>query len=149
MSQAEINLSEFRHKTKIEVRWSDLDELAHVNNAVFLTYLEEARIAYLEKACGWDWRKDGIIVAHISIDYLSPLFYPFPTFCYVRCTKLGEKSFDLSYIITMEKGGKEIPVAKAKTIMVGFDFASGRSIVLGETLKSKFLAFEGINSISH
>ena len=41
-----MNIKNFKHKTKIIVRFSDLDAMQHVNNATYLTYLEEARIDY-------------------------------------------------------------------------------------------------------
>ena len=41
------DLSLFKHKIKMNIRFSDLDAMGHVNNAKYLTYLEEARIDYL------------------------------------------------------------------------------------------------------
>ena len=43
---------------KIQVRFSDLDTLGHVNNAVYLSYFEMARIAYFTPLLGenWDWK---------------------------------------------------------------------------------------------
>ena len=133
----------FKHKSAVTMRWSDLDELAHVNNAVFLTYIEEARIRYLVEAVQWDWKKEGIIVGRIEIDYLAPLLYPYPAFAYTRCSKLGTKSFDLEYLITSLKNGKETPVAAAKTIMVSFDYATNASQVLPQSARDRFIAFEG------
>ena len=59
---------------RIEIRWRDVDAYGHVNNAVYLTYLEEARDAWVEKVLGpvsdntWDF-----VLARVEIDYVSEL----------------------------------------------------------------------------
>ena len=58
----------------VPIRWRDLDGFNHVNNAVFLSYLEEGRDAWLENALG-----EGIteltefVVRHVSIDFVSQM----------------------------------------------------------------------------
>ena len=49
---------------KIEIRFSDCDRYKHVNNAVYLTYFEQARIHYFGEILGenWDWTKNGVIL---------------------------------------------------------------------------------------
>ena len=61
------------HETRIRIRWRDMDAYGHVNNAVYLTYLEECRDAWaqalLASADGsWDF-----VLAHIGIDYRRQL----------------------------------------------------------------------------
>jgi acyl-CoA thioester hydrolase len=59
---------------RIEIRWRDVDAYGHVNNAVYLTYLEEARDAWVEKVLGpvsentWDF-----VLARVAIDYEAEL----------------------------------------------------------------------------
>jgi acyl-CoA thioester hydrolase len=57
----------------IVIRWRDLDALGHVNAAVFATYFEEAREAWLLRALNRTVRRDQIVVARIEIDYLRPV----------------------------------------------------------------------------
>ena len=62
------------HEKRIEIRWRDLDAYQHVNQAVYLTYLEEALDSWLREVLGLDegqvW---NYVAAHISIDYRSEL----------------------------------------------------------------------------
>lgn len=62
------------HEKEIEIRWRDVDAYRHVNNAVYLTYLEEVRDEWLEGVLGrdsenlWDF-----VLARVAIDYRSEL----------------------------------------------------------------------------
>ena len=60
----------------ITIRFRDTDTMGHVNNAVYLSYFELARMDYFDKMMNsrWDWTKDGIILARNEIDYLAPVF---------------------------------------------------------------------------
>jgi acyl-CoA thioester hydrolase len=61
------------HEKRIEIRWRDLDAYNHVNNAVYLTYLEEARDEWLEAALGRDGAAWGYVLARVAIDFRSEL----------------------------------------------------------------------------
>lgn len=61
------------HEKEIEIRWRDLDPYGHVNNAVYLTYLEEVRDEWLDRALGdaggaWDY-----VIARVEIDFRREL----------------------------------------------------------------------------
>ena len=61
------------HEKRIEIRWNDLDVYGHVNNAIYLTYLEEARDEWLSMSLGdpeqiWNW-----VLVHVEIDYRREL----------------------------------------------------------------------------
>jgi acyl-CoA thioester hydrolase len=61
------------HEKHIEIRWRDLDAYNHVNNAVYLTYLEEARDEWLEGALGRDGAAWGYVLARVAIDFRHEL----------------------------------------------------------------------------
>jgi acyl-CoA thioester hydrolase len=61
------------HEKRIEIRWRDLDAYNHVNNAVYLTYLEEARDEWLEQALGQDGAAWGYVLARVAIDFRREL----------------------------------------------------------------------------
>ena len=60
---------------QIQIRFADIDVMGHVNNAVYLSYFEMARVHYFKQILGeeWDWNSDGILLARNEIDYLSPI----------------------------------------------------------------------------
>ena len=57
------------HEKRIEVRWRDVDNYGHVNNAVYLTYLEEVRDEWLARTLRDDEAVWDYVVAHVSIDF--------------------------------------------------------------------------------
>ena len=97
------------------VRFRDLDSMGHVNNAVFLTYLEEARIAFL---FGRGATTESIIVARVEIDYRSPVRLGDTLEVGVRCSRLGTKSFDLEYELRV----RDQVVAEARSVQVFYDY---------------------------
>ena len=61
------------HEKEIEIRWSDVDAYGHVNNAVFLTYLEEARDEWLERALSSEGDAWDYVIARVEIDFRREL----------------------------------------------------------------------------
>ena len=126
------------HKTIVKVRFADLDKLAHVNNAKYLTYLESARISYFQQVVGEEvnWSEQGIILAKASIDFLLPLqLEDVEVYIYTKCTRTGSKSFDLSYVITKDKGA--IVASTAITAMVCFNYSKNKTIEIPEDWRAK------------
>lgn len=105
-----------------------MDAYGHVNNVVFLTYLEEARVDMLFVNAGSDAASEqlasGVVVARHEIDYKAPLvFRPTPVAIDVWVTDLGTSSFSIGYEIKDDDG----PVyVRATTVMVPFDIEAGR-----------------------
>jgi acyl-CoA thioester hydrolase len=141
-----LNLEEEKAKyvftMKLDIRWSDMDEMRHVNNAVYLTYFEQARVYYFQEACQWDWKEIGVILASAHVDYLRPVVFPNPTHVYVRTSKIGNKSFDLNYLITSEVNGTEEMTTTGYTTMVLFDYATNRSVLIPDYLRSRIKEYE-------
>ncbi|MDG1262127.1 MAG: acyl-CoA thioesterase, partial [Flavobacteriales bacterium] len=59
----------------VEVRFGDIDVMGHVNNAVYLSYFEQARMAFFKELIGgeWDWNEAGILLARNEVDYIQPI----------------------------------------------------------------------------
>jgi acyl-CoA thioester hydrolase len=142
ISTAEVH-EKFRFKMKLELRWSDMDEMHHINNAVYLTYLEQARVYYFHETCKWNWKQDGAILLNAHIEYIKPLRFPEPAWVYVRTCKMGNKSFELDYAITrLQKDGTEEVVTCAKTVMVTFDYKTDRSMEIPEYIRAGINTYE-------
>lgn len=108
------------------VRFRDLDGMGHVNNAVFLTYLEQARLAWFGTGDGF--ALDDVILARTEIDFRSPLQVGEEVEIGVRPIRVGTKSFELEY--ELRAGGRL--VAEAKSVLVGYDYDRGESTTVPE-----------------
>ena len=140
-----IDLSQYRLKLPIEIRFADFDSLAHVNNASYFTYLEEARIKYFGKVITRseaDWWQDGMILARMEIDFRKPITGYNHYFVYIRCSRLGNKSFDFSYVMTREENNSVELIAEAKSVMVCFDYEKNETIQMRSDWRKKVEEFE-------
>jgi acyl-CoA thioester hydrolase len=118
------------------VRFRDLDAKGHVNNAVFLTYIESARVAFLQHLCAATPDSMPIIVARIEIDFRAPVGLGDEVAVEVRATRFGEKSFDLEYVLRV--GGQV--VAEAKSVLVGYDYGTGETIAIPDDWRERMAA---------
>src|SRR5262245_25524888 len=115
--------------TPIQIRFADVDKLGHVNNAVYLSYLELARMHFFQEVAGGiKWEREGIILARMEIDYLAPVLLNENLFVKTWCSRIGNKSFGLSYIILKKKGDTETDAARASSVQVCYDYISQKSI---------------------
>lgn len=122
----------------IEVRFGDLDAFGHVNNATFLTYLENARVAHYRAFIGVARPEDFKgVVARIEIDYKAPIWMDSPVICYVGITELGRSSLTYEYRLCTPDGSVEY--ARAKSIHVMFDRKTQKSIPLDEALRASMI----------
>jgi acyl-CoA thioester hydrolase len=132
----------FQYNTTIQLRWKDIDQFGHVNNAVYLTYFETARYYYNRDVNNWDWNQDQYIIASIKVDYLRPIFYPGDVKVYLRTTNVGEKSFEFHYAITFERNGIEKLAATGQTTQVFYDLRNQKTIAIPERIVQQWQAFE-------
>ncbi len=135
----------FQYSTTIQLRWKDIDQFGHVNNAVYLTYFETARYYYNRDVNQWDWNQDQYIIASIKVDYLRPIFYPGDIKVYLRIGDIGDKSFVFHYAITFEKNGIEKLAATGQSTQVFYDVRNQKTIPIPERIIKQWKAFEKEN----
>ena len=95
-------LSNFQHILEVPVRFMDMDALQHVNNARYLNFLEESRIAYSQDLLNTynSIQELNVLVARVEIDFMRPILFEEKVKVYTRIAKLGNKSFTFESIIT-------------------------------------------------
>src|SRR5215211_4010264 len=119
------------------VRFRDLDAMSHVNNAVFLTYIESARVAFLQHlGAAATLEEMSIIVARIEIDFREPVGFGDEVEIAVHASRFGDKSFDLDYELRV---GDKV-VARAKSVLVSYDYGRGEAIELPDAWREKLAA---------
>jgi acyl-CoA thioester hydrolase len=105
------------------VRFSDLDGMNHVNNAVYATYMESARLAYLESLGTGRNPQKSLILARLEIDFRSPISFGEEVEIGVRTSRIGTKSFDLDHEVRAD--GRL--AAEGKSVLVAFDYTTNSS----------------------
>jgi acyl-CoA thioester hydrolase len=139
MKKEDINLNLFQHKIPIQIRYIDIDMQQHVNNAVYLSYIEQGRVEYLNKLFPEnDFQKNGLIIARTEIDYYDPIFLNEEIYCYTRISKIGTKSFVFENVLSSNSAIK----CFAQSIMVCFDYTQNTTIPVPDEWKKKIIEFE-------
>jgi acyl-CoA thioester hydrolase len=131
----------FRVHCPVEVRFRDCDAMGHVNNAVYLTYLEIARFAYW-KAAGLDRIQGEIsyIMARVEIDFRASATHGDVLDIGLSVTGIGRSSFTMAYDIRDEDGRL---LSAAKSVQVTYDYAAGASVPVPDAIRERISAFEG------
>jgi acyl-CoA thioester hydrolase len=129
---------------QIHPRFRDTDAMGHVNNAIYVTYLEIARQVYWERLDHVaDYRQVPFILAHVTIDFRSEALVSEVIEIGIRCEWVGTKSFAFVYEI-WEKQTERL-VVEATSIQVCYDYATKRTLVMPADLRRKLEALEGRN----
>jgi acyl-CoA thioester hydrolase len=138
----------FRYFYPITVRYGDLDPQGHVNNAGFITYLEQARVSYIRHLGLWDGQsflEIGFILARVEMDYKAPILMTDAVEVGVRVSRLGNKSLDMEYLIREPATGQIF--AEGKTVQVAYDYQSGKTISLQDIWREVILDYEDLDIV--
>ncbi len=118
--------------TQVYRRFSDLDPLGHVNNVVYLDYLQEARLRALIQIGYTEILQLRQVMAHQSIEFRRPIFYSTdPLTIEVWISSVGNTSYRVKYRILSEVG--EL-AAEAESVMVCFD--NDKAVPIPDKLRS-------------
>jgi acyl-CoA thioester hydrolase len=133
----------FRYSTPIAVRFRDCDPMGHVNNAVYLTYLEIARFAYWnDVAGGRTYGNVSYIMARVEIDYKASAKTGDTLNVHVAVTGFGRTSFAFAYEIVDQDGRL---IATARTVQVMYDYALNQPVPVIAEIKGHIAAYEGLS----
>jgi acyl-CoA thioester hydrolase len=126
------------YEKRIEVRWRDVDALRHVNNAVYATYLEEARDGWLEQALGENGAMWDYVLARVAIDFRNEVgLDEEAVIARVTIVRIGTSSITLREEIVKLEGTL---AAQAESVIVARDRETGRSRPLTEAERARLHA---------
>lgn len=137
---------DFRFYHSIEVRYGDLDPQGHVNNARYLTYMEQARIQYIHQLGLWNgdsFMDIGIILADVHVTYLNPIRFGQALRVGVRVSKIGNKSLEMDHRLEDAGSGKEL--ARGSSVLVTYDYRRGETVPVPDQWRQFITEFEGIS----
>lgn len=114
----------------MDVRWGDMDAFNHVNNSVYATYVEEARLRWMATVEGeWNTGDCAPVIAAQSINYRAPLTWPAQIVVELMLERVGNSSLTMGFRIISREAPHRF-YADGSTVMVWFDPRSGKSTPL-------------------
>jgi acyl-CoA thioester hydrolase len=129
-------MNAFSHR--LEVRFRDCDAMGHTNNAVYMTYLEQARFAHWRSLWGFGDPQTppdmpGVILARVEADYKRPTRYGDTIEIRLTVAEIGRSSFRYEYEIVNEQGET---VLTAKTVQVMYDYAANTPVPISDNIRA-------------
>jgi acyl-CoA thioester hydrolase len=140
---------DFGHRLAVPVRFADTDAMGHVNNAVYLTFAEAARVAWWAEVTGEPIireadRTAGLILAEADIAFRAPVFFGETVTVETRATRIGRTSVHVEHRLTAS--GNQRParlVATIGSVIVRYDYGSERPTPWAPELIERLEAHEG------
>ena len=121
---------------EIQIRFSDIDVMGHVNNATYLSYFEYTRMYYFEKLLdlNWNWEQYGILLVKNEVEYLRPILLNDKPIVEMYIGHIGNKSFTFHYEVRI----KDEVYTKALSTIVCYNSVKKQTIVIPEKMKDSF-----------
>ena len=111
----------FTHSLPIQIRFSDVDVIGHVNYIVFLQYYDTVKAAFMTELLGRSisWYEVDVVVANIDCAFIAPIFFNEKIEVLTACNYIHDKSFKLLQMLRNSDTGEVKSVCE--TVMVSFD----------------------------
>ena len=123
---------------RVEIRWADMDAFRHVNNATYLTYLEEVRDEWLVARIGLE-ATSTFVLARVAIDYRAPVTQDDDEVeVSLELVRVGSSSLTTRERIVVPHDGRL--AVEADAVLVHFDWAGGASIPIDDGLRAALTA---------
>jgi len=133
-------MSEYSFTHDVAVRYRDLDTMGHVNNAVYASYFEQARVAYFDEVLDVPLRDIESVLASLDVDFRRPVEIDHDVTVAVRVAELGETSLTMEYEVRADGG----VAATGETVQVAVDTETKSSKPIPESWREDVREFEGL-----
>ena len=133
--ETQKQISDFTFQHNLKTRWRDADAFRHINNAIYLSYIEDARLELMKR---WGITQDGksVIVASVKIDYYKQVVHPTKLIIGQRVSRLGNKSFDINSIVFNRDTNEA--VCESTITIVCFDFSANMTVPVYNQVKEDY-----------
>jgi acyl-CoA thioester hydrolase len=138
MDMMNLQRSDFDFWFSMKTRWRDMDALGHLNHAIYLEYMETARVDVYIQLGFSGIRKDmdeSTILGSMDVHYLSQVKHPASLDVGHRICRVGSKSFD--FLAAIFKKNEEKPVCSALFKMVAFNYDLNKAIPVPNLIREK------------
>lgn len=136
-------MPDFNYFQEVQVRYGDLDPQAHVNNAKYFTYTEQARVAYIKELNLWggdSFMDFGFILAEAQMSFKSPIFFGQRVRVGVAVTEIRNKSLLMEYMIEDLETAQQL--ATGSSVLVAYDYHQRTTMPIPEDWRRAIGTFE-------
>lgn len=133
---------DYRHAVDLQLRFNDIDMFGHLNNTVYLEFLDLGKYRYFEDVLGGDFMKSDlkVVIVNINCNFYSPAFLSERLQVLTTVAHIGDKSLTLDQrIVNRDNGDVKFT---AVTVMAGFDAATLSSAQIPDDVRQAFSRHE-------
>ena len=127
----------FRNRLPLQIRFSDVDVLGHVNNTVYMAFYDTGKASFMMQTLGRkiEWKNVDTVIANIDCAFIQPIFYGENIEVLTTCAGVHDKSFKLLQMIIISDtlAVKSI----CETVMVSFDAKTQKAVPLSDEWREK------------
>ncbi len=138
----ELEKLHFNHSVGIQIRFNDIDQLGHVNNASQISFLDYGKICYFDAMNNGqvDWKDAQFVMVNINVSYVEQIFMRENIDVRTKITEIGNKSIKLTQILINKDNGHVKTIAHS--VMCAFDMATQQSVLVSQKWRDKITNFE-------
>lgn len=127
----------FTNRLPIQLRFSDVDVVGHVNNIIYFQYYDTGKAAFMTEILGRSisWTEVDTVVANVDCAFIAPILWGEKIEVLTACTYLHDKSFKLLQMLRNPESGEIKSVCE--TVMVSFDPATQKAAPLSHIWREK------------
>ena len=147
-SVRQVSRDEFRFFIPMPTRWGDADQNGHINNAMFVRYLESGRLDYYAEILNKDFDQSphpGFILASLQIDFLKQVNHPAELSIGTRVSRLGNSSFESDGAIFLAED--ETPVVISRSVCVWFNYDKNCSERMPQAARDAVIKYERVKPL--
>jgi acyl-CoA thioester hydrolase len=133
-------MAEYTYETSFTPRYSDIDVNGHVNQAKYLSYLEQARVGYWDEVVGIRHDRAPVAIVHQEIDYRAPITLDHEVTVRQRIAGMGTSSFDIEYEVLAD----DAVAAKADVVLLALDRETGEAIPIPDSWREPIREHEAL-----
>ncbi len=134
-------MTEFTFTTTFDPQFRDIDPFGHVNQAVYLSYLEQARTKYWEEVVGLRHDRTPVALVEQTIQYTKPILLDDTVTVAQNVAGMGRSSFELEYEVRTDEG----VAATAEVVLIAYDPESEAATPIPEEWREPIAEWEGID----
>lgn len=133
----------FHHSTPLQLRFSDVDVLGHVNNTVYFAFFDTGKAHYFTTVRKElvDWQHVDTVIANVNCAFIASIVFGEDVEVLTTCTSISDKSFKILQLIRERNTGQ--PKALCETIMVSIDPQTHEPRSLPDSWREMLCKFEG------
>ena len=142
----EIKEESFKHSVPIQIRFSDIDAIGHINNNIYFSYFDLGKVHYFEelRASAVSWIEGIVVVAHLETDFFSPIYYKEQIAVDTKVLKIGTKSITILQQLRSIKT-QEIK-CRCTSVIVAYEAKLQASMDIPAEWKEVISVYEGLGN---